>query len=77
MPITTIPNTSFYMLNLRTNRMLSFGGVETAALEIFNLQATKKPPRIIVIKDKPTGPMFIDLTPNMTAKMIEEVLKTS
>ncbi len=77
MAITFIPGHVFYMLNLRTNRMLSFGGIETAASEIFNIQSTKKPPELIIVKKGPDSKTFVDIKLVMTAKMIEEALKTA
>lgn len=73
---TTIPGITFYVINVRTSRMLSFGAIEMASQEIFGLCSTKIPTPIIVIKNTPTGAKIIEFTGELTAKTIESQLST-
>jgi hypothetical protein len=71
---TMISGITYYLINKRTNRMLSFAGQETAANEIFNLWSTKVPTPLIVIKDDNGYAKVLNFANCKTIEQIKSVL---
>lgn len=74
---TTLPGITFYVINTRTSRMLSFGAVEMASKEIHGLFSTKVPTPLIVIKNTPDGAKMINLSIELTKEEIQNKLTSS
>src|SRR4051812_5888341 len=74
---TTLPGITFYVINTRTNRMLSFGAVEMASQEIYGLRSTKVPTPIVVIKNTPDGAKIVGLSTESTVETIQNKLTST
>lgn len=66
---TTTPGVTFYVINAKTNRMLSFGAIEMASTEIFGLRNTKVPTLLIIIKNTPDGAKVVNLKDGTVAQI--------
>lgn len=74
---TTLPGITFYIINVRTGRMLSFAAIEMASQEISGLISAKIATPIIVVKNTPDGAKIIQIPSETDVKSIETTLSSN
>lgn len=69
---TFLPGVTYYIINVRTGRALSFGALETAAKEISGLRPATP---LIVVKNTSEGPRIVFFAEGkLTAEEIQETI---